>query len=110
MIRYVNVYSVQQVYGGPEEGGWWYRHRSVIESHPVVEEKMVDSVIAEMEKKYGHIRKGESASSILGGNPDDLDSVEDFEENDMTGVETGVELEIEADEQPGVNTPRQHYE
>ena len=21
---FVNVYTVQQGYGGPEEGGWWY--------------------------------------------------------------------------------------
>ena len=24
MSKYVNVYLVQQGYGGPEEGGWWY--------------------------------------------------------------------------------------
>lgn len=24
MQRYVNVYSVNRHYGGPEEGGWWY--------------------------------------------------------------------------------------
>lgn len=23
-MKYVNVYLVQQAYGGPEEGGWWY--------------------------------------------------------------------------------------
>jgi hypothetical protein len=22
--RYVNVYEVEEAYGGPEEGGWWY--------------------------------------------------------------------------------------
>ena len=23
-MQYVNVYLVDQAYGGPEEGGWWY--------------------------------------------------------------------------------------
>jgi len=23
-VEYVNVYAVTRLYGGPEEGGWWY--------------------------------------------------------------------------------------
>lgn len=25
-VQYVNVYLVDQAYGGPEEGGWWYTY------------------------------------------------------------------------------------
>jgi hypothetical protein len=35
MPRYVNIYSVGQGYGGPEEGGWWFDTGSPIGSIPV---------------------------------------------------------------------------
>lgn len=110
MIRYVNVYKVTQEYGGPEEGGWWYMARQLLESLPVTGEKWAASVVRELEKKYGHVRKGKYAGQILGGNPDDLNSAEDFEENDMTGVETGEELEILVEDEQGKNSERPHYE
>lgn len=31
--KYVNVYDITRVYGGPEEGGWWYDAGEPIESH-----------------------------------------------------------------------------
>ena len=31
--KYVNVYMVDQAYGGPEEGGWWYNTWAIEESH-----------------------------------------------------------------------------
>lgn len=37
-MKYVNVYLVEQAYGGPEEGGWWYDygvpHVSISEECP----------------------------------------------------------------------------
>lgn len=34
-IVYVGVFSVEQSYGGPEEGGWWYDDGVLEESWPV---------------------------------------------------------------------------
>lgn len=31
-VKYVNTHLVTQVYGGPEEGGWWYTKGQPIES------------------------------------------------------------------------------
>lgn len=30
---YVHKYSISRDYGGPEEGGWYYTHRSPVESN-----------------------------------------------------------------------------
>jgi hypothetical protein len=32
---YVNAYAVTQLYGGPEEGGWWYDYGDPLASVPV---------------------------------------------------------------------------
>ena len=33
-LRYVNVYLVEQAYGGPEEGGWWYEVGEPVKTMP----------------------------------------------------------------------------
>ena len=35
ITRYINLYQMNQVYGGPEEGGWWYPAGVPIASIPV---------------------------------------------------------------------------
>lgn len=32
--RHINRYFVESVYGGPEEGGWWYDHYTPVASSP----------------------------------------------------------------------------
>lgn len=32
MAVYLNTYEVQNLYGGPEEGGWWYESGSPVQS------------------------------------------------------------------------------
>jgi hypothetical protein len=34
-FRFVNVYLVDRVYGGPEEGGWWFDTGRFVEAYPV---------------------------------------------------------------------------
>lgn len=38
-MKYVNVYLVDQAYGGPEEGGWYYTFGQVHKSMPVKPDK-----------------------------------------------------------------------
>ena len=38
-IRYVNVYLVRRLYGGPEEGGWYYDHYKPVKSMPTLAKK-----------------------------------------------------------------------
>ena len=37
MEKYVNVYRANQLYGGPEEGGWWYDVGEAVSSEMVTE-------------------------------------------------------------------------
>jgi len=34
-VTYVNIYLVDQAYGGPEEGGWWYDTFAAVSSWKV---------------------------------------------------------------------------
>jgi hypothetical protein len=35
VINFISVYSITRCYGGPEEGGWYYDHFDLLETHPV---------------------------------------------------------------------------
>ena len=35
MKYYVNEYEVDRIYGGPEEGGWWYNTGKFIKCHGI---------------------------------------------------------------------------
>lgn len=64
-IVYVNVYSIERCYGGPEEGGWWYNWFNCIESYPCRNE-VSDLMQEQLEKEYNHIKHGD-IYSVLGG-------------------------------------------
>jgi hypothetical protein len=109
-MKYVNVYEVTQEYGGPEEGGWWYSCRHPLGSVPIQKEETAKKLIGILKEEFEHIKKGKYVGEILGGNPDDLDSTEDFDPNDMSGVETGTDLLILVEDEPGERTPKPYYE
>lgn len=48
---FVNVYEVDRIYGGPEEGGWWYNAGTVVESIEVAASE-ADALAAELEKDF----------------------------------------------------------
>jgi hypothetical protein len=62
---YVNVYSIERCYGGPEEGGWWYDWYECLETYPC-RNINAETLQEELEKEYDHIREGD-ISSVLGG-------------------------------------------
>jgi hypothetical protein len=37
-MRYVNVYEIHKIFGGPEEGGWYYNSYSPMASVPFSDE------------------------------------------------------------------------
>jgi hypothetical protein len=49
---FVNVYEIYNLYGGPEEGGWWYEHGEPIES--VRCDSMEEAVVKRDELDYGN--------------------------------------------------------
>ena len=65
-MRYVNVVEVDQHYGGPEEGGWWYDSWVVQEVHGPMEEEAAWELADELrEGKWK--ATGKSSSTIYAG-------------------------------------------
>lgn len=94
--RWIHVYEGKQEYGGPEEGGWWYMAwypMGRLFSRPVKRANEARRKLRQMQEYAERIAKQTPpASAIIGGNPDDLDSRDDFDPNDMTGVQTGSDF------------------
>lgn len=61
--RWVNVYSVERQYGGPEEGGWWYNTYEGLESVRVKTRKQEEAARARLEEEYGILREGDIYSA-----------------------------------------------
>jgi hypothetical protein len=68
MNKWLTIYSVERVYGGPEEGGWWYNRLIPIRSIPILLlPKFVIKFLSSwlfgkyIDNKYGDIY------SVLGG-------------------------------------------
>lgn len=57
--RYVNVFEVEQVYGGPEEGGWWYSVGTPIEAIHCATPEEAEAVMDYLRDKYKEIRDNE---------------------------------------------------
>ena len=49
---FVNVYEIVRVYGGPEEGGWWYDMHCVVSSVEVTNEFESHVYSLAMEEAY----------------------------------------------------------
>jgi hypothetical protein len=65
-LRYVNAYAVTQHYGGPEEGGWWYRAGEPIASVPCTNDSEVNEQRARLLTVFDDVSEGD-ISSVLGG-------------------------------------------
>ena len=49
---YVNEYEVDRIYGGPEEGGWWYNTGKYIKCHGIFNSNMAAKRYRESLSKY----------------------------------------------------------
>lgn len=87
-MPYVNVYKVTRVYGGPEEGGWWYNYHEFIEGK-YCSPNSVENTKKKLLHKYEH--------EVVG---------------DIYSVAGGVEIHIITESHKGVSFPegRQRYE
>jgi hypothetical protein len=63
-VSYVNVYAVGRIYGGPEEGGWWYDTGTVLKSVRCLTRGEADRVADVLRADYPDTGR---SSSVLGG-------------------------------------------
>lgn len=66
---YVNVYSVDRGYGGPEEGGWWYETREPVHFERVSSREEAEERREELREQYPNTGK---RFSVLGGEDYDI--------------------------------------
>lgn len=88
--QWVTAYEVELCYGGPEEGGWWYRAGTVIESLHAANDEDVEHLKIYFRMMYGDRFSGRPLSSVL----------------------SDGELQIRVSDGPGLDFPaeRPHYE
>jgi len=53
----VRVYGSSQAYGGPEEGGWWYNNKQLVEEVDASGLQKANQVKSQLEKKYKKLGK-----------------------------------------------------
>lgn len=68
-ILYVNVYEIERLYGGPEEGGWWYDAGTLVFTEQVVGMKEAETLREDLHDDYP--RTG-NRYSVLGGEDFDI--------------------------------------
>jgi len=62
--KYVNVYSVDRCYGGPEEGGWWYDTGDPVASIPAANDEEAGKI---RDALIDHFPRTGNRNSVLGG-------------------------------------------
>jgi hypothetical protein len=62
--QYVNVYSLERNYGGPEEGGWWYDSGDPVRSVKAYTDAEADSLVENFKQHYPSTG---NRYSVLGG-------------------------------------------
>lgn len=105
-MKFINVYRVERAYGGPEEGGWWYDDYTPLKSVRANTKRLRKKIRKKLENLFPNPAQ---AGRILGGNPADLDSVDDFEPNDETGLILGHDVIILEESRRAFYRPRPYY-
>lgn len=71
---FVNVYSIDRVYGGPEEGGWWYDTGELVKVIVCQSEEQAQEVRQQLEAEYPYTGK---RGSVLGGDDYNMEVAND---------------------------------
>lgn len=74
---YLNIYEFCQAYGGPEEGGWWYTCKELIECTPVTNVSRAEKQVEFLNNRFKSVKSdysmgmGDHDGADLEGNGDD---------------------------------------
>lgn len=63
---WVSAYHMQRLYGGPEEGGWWFDAADLLETVHIRRDK-ADAVVARMREQYAHYDDERPIYSVASG-------------------------------------------
>ena len=113
---FVNVYDINEEYGGPEEGGWSYTSGQFLEGRPVANEAEAQAVKAEYEKKYGQQNASRRPYGSVMLNDPSAEIPEDWEPQSQAEDESHVhyegKIEVYIEDEPGHDFPteRPRYE
>lgn len=68
-IVFVNAYLVDRLYGGPEEGGWWYDSGEPLAAVPVdrSDEAAIESWRAKLTTMFSDRAGSRGRGSVIGG-------------------------------------------
>jgi hypothetical protein len=113
---FVNVYDVNDNYGGPEEGGWTYESGEFLEGRPAANEQQAQAIKAELEAKYGvqNAQRQPFGTTML--NDPEAEIPENWEPSSQADDESHVhyegEIRVVIEDEPGRSYPteRPHYE
>jgi hypothetical protein len=108
---YLNIYSIGQAYGGPEEGGWWYSCGELLESNQVTNLARAKATVEKLNKKF----KTKTSDYSMGyGEHDGVDLNGEGDDNFlMAGGHWGYSnMRAMIEDKPGRDFPthRPHYE
>jgi hypothetical protein len=73
-VQYVNIYELEQHYGGPEEGGWWFDSGRCVRSFPC-RPAQVETMVRRMRAVLERSDDGKHRS-MSNGTPDYIARVE----------------------------------
>ena len=112
---YVSLYRVEQCYGGPEEGGWWYDLWTIVRYKPVQTENEGYSLV---EKMHELIRVAEGQEPYVDRfaslpDEDEVPCPAGYPEGYIpTGFSSSEKLQAVVEEYPGENRTKEipHYE
>ena len=108
---YLNIYELSKAYGGPEEGGWWYTCKELIESNEVTNLTRAKKQAEYLNKKF---QSTESSYAMGFGEHDGVDSSGEGDDNFLIAGGHWGNTNVRAilEKKPGVDSPtdRPHYE
>jgi len=115
-IWYVSVYRDHQLYGGPEEGGWWYNRKEYLGSVSKYSYEEAERWLAETKCELDRVNHEERANRARNtANLPDMDSpYQDTEGYIPIGWGDGGTLSVVLEKERGsletIDLPRPHYE
>lgn len=111
-FKFVNVYELDQAYGGAEEGGWWVTCGTLITSHQVPDSD-VARVVAGLELEYPTADDAKREQALLPSVDENDDYIRRPRIYRYTDVNYhGGDYRVYVEDKPGADYPEvfPHYE